>query len=436
MIPVTRRVKPSRRTFCAMLGAGLAAPFVVRTRGAFAASAAMFKTDGLEQMAEAMRGHVQRGEASGIVTLLARGDAVEVGAYGTLGFDTGASMARDTIFRTASVGKPLTAAGAMALVDDGKVGLDDPVDKWLPELADRKVLKSFDGPLTDTVPADRPITLRDLLTLRFGLGAIMVWPPKYPIQLAMQEAGFLPGPLLTQLPADEFIKSMGELPLAHQPGEQWLYHTGMDVAGVFIERVSGKNLGAYMQERIFAPLGMKDTGFFVPPEKIDRLATFYAPDPASGKLTVMDEPRNGMWSKPPVLETGGGGYVSTADDLLAFSRMMLAGGALTGARVLEAESVAEIVRDQLTAEQKARSHFVPGFWDTRGWGLGTCIMTAPDEYAPTPGRFGWDGGYGPSWYADPATGLTGILLVQRLLMSPEPEPIWKDFWTHAFKAVA
>ena len=280
----------------------------------------------LARMREVMAGHVATGRMPGLVTLVSRRGETHVEAIGNLAFGNSAPMRRDTIFRIASLTKPVTAAAAMMLVEDGKLRLDDPVDPWLPELKDRKVLRSIEGPLDDTVPANRPITLRDLLTFRLGLGAVMVFPPKYPIQQAMQDAGVAPGPHLPTLPPDELMRRYGSLPLLHQPGEKWMYDTGSHILGVMLARVSGKTLGAFLSERIFDPLGMKDTGFSVPEAKLDRLATCYWTDFQTGERVVFDEARGGRFASPPVFESGSGGLVSTADDYLAFCRMMLEQG--------------------------------------------------------------------------------------------------------------
>ena len=237
-------------------------------------------------------------------------------------------MRRDTIFRLASMTKPITAVGAMILVEECKVRLDDPVDRWLPELKDRKVLRTIESPLDDTVPAKRPITLRDLLTFRAGYGEVAFLSPTCPLQKAMMEARL---PLTEWLFAgtpDEFMKRLGNLPLAHQPGERWLYHMGCEILGVLIARVSGQSLGSFLRERIFEPLGMKDTGFFVPEAKLDRLPTCYGTDLSTGQLVVLDEARGGQVARPPVFEAGAGGLVSTVDDMAAFGQMMLQQGRL------------------------------------------------------------------------------------------------------------
>jgi CubicO group peptidase (beta-lactamase class C family) len=343
-------------------------------------------------------------------------------------------MRRDTIFRVASITKPITAVAAMILIEESKLRLDDPVDPVLPELANRKVLRAIDGAIDDTVPANRPISVRDLLTFRLGHGAVMVFPSKYPIQKAMEAAGVAPGFNLPSVPADELMKRYGSLPLLHQPGERWHYNSGSDILGILIERVSGKPLEAFFRERIFEPLGMKDTAFSVPETKIDRLATFYMGDPASGKLNVFDEARGGRFSRPAVFQSGAGGLVSTADDLLAFGRMMLGGGKFGSARIISRLSVEVMTTDQLTPEQKAASPFFPGFWDNRGWGFGVSIITRRDDVSNVPGRYGWDGGYGTSWYVDPVEEMIGILLTQRLWDTTFLS-LHHDFWTSAYQAI-
>ena len=395
-----------------------------------------FSKTRLGRMVDVMRGHVERGEMAGAVTLLCRHDEVHVEAIGARDLATAAPMQRDTIFRIASMTKPITAAAAVILVEEAKLRLDEPVERWLPELADRRVLRGIESPLDDTVPANRPITLRDLLTFRLGFGAVMVFPDVYPIQKAMAEAGLAPGPKPLAFPPDEFMARVGRLPLMHQPGEQWMYHTGSDILGVMIARAAGMSLGDFLEERIFAPLGMKDTGFCVPEAKLDRLATCYQSDAATGRLAVFDEARGGLWSRPPVFESGGGGLVSTADDYLAFGRMLLRYGRHGADRILSRPAVELMTTDQLTPEQKAASPFVPGFWDTRGWGLGVSVITRRAGVGMSPGSFGWDGGFSTSGYSDPHEDMVGILLVQRMMTGPSGFDFHKDFWTLAYQAIA
>src|SRR6266487_6669492 len=220
---------------------------------------------GLDRLHQAMATRVARDELPGMVTLIARDDDVHVDTIGVKAFGGDDPMRRDTIFRIASLTKPILATATMMLVEDGALALDEPVDRLLPELAARKVLKRVDGPLDETVPASRPITVRDLLTFRMGIGLILGPPDKYPILKAMQEQKVDIGPnLSTASGPDAWIRGLGTLPLMYQPGERWMYHTGSDVLGVLIARASGQPLEKFLRERIFDPLGMKDTSFSVP----------------------------------------------------------------------------------------------------------------------------------------------------------------------------
>jgi CubicO group peptidase (beta-lactamase class C family) len=389
----------------------------------------------LGRMRDVMAGHVERGVVPGIVTLVSRRGEVHVDAIGTKAFGGSDPMRRDTIFRIASVTKPIVAAAAMILVEECALRLDEPVDPWLPELADRRVLRAIDGPLDDTVSANRPITLRDLLTFRLGIGAVMVFPPRYPIQQAMAEAGVAPGPTLPAHAPDELMKRFGSLPLVHQPGERWLYNSGSDILSVLISRVTGTSLGEFLRERIFAPLGMNDTSFSVPDSKLDRLATCYWTNSATGEFDVFDGVNDSRWASPPVFESGAGGLVSTVDDLLAFGQMMLKGGKHGNQRIVSRRSVELMTIDHITPEQKAVSGFFPGFWDDHGWGFGVSIVTRRDDLAATPGRYGWDGGYGTSWYVDPEEELVGILMTQRVWDASGAPVVLLDFWTSAYGAI-
>jgi CubicO group peptidase (beta-lactamase class C family) len=323
----------------------------------------------------------------------------------------------------------------MILVEECRLRLDDPVDRWLPELADRRVLRAIDSPLDDTVPANRPITLRDLLTLRLGLGVIMAPTDQYPIQKALEEAGIAPSMSMPAFTPDEFMQRFANLPLLHQPGERWHYDSGADILGVLIARVSGQSFGAFLRDRIFDPLNMKDTGFSVPETKLDRLPTCYERDHATGRLAIFDQARGGQFASPPPFESGAGGLVSTVDDYLAFCHMMLNKGSYGNERILSRLSVELMTTDHLTPAQKAVSPFSPGFWDNRGWGFGLAIVTRRDSLADVPGRFGWDGGFGTSAYTDPTEELIGILMTQRLMDSPVPPPVFQDFWTSAYQAI-
>jgi CubicO group peptidase (beta-lactamase class C family) len=390
----------------------------------------------LRRMHNVMAGYVDRGEIPGLVTLVSRRGEVQVGALGAKAIG-GDLVRRDTIFRIASMTKAITAAAAMILVEECKLRLDEPVDRLLPELANRKVLKRLDGPLDDTVPAIRPITVRDLLTFRMGHGMVMGSPEKYPIVLATDELQIgtgPPSPATTPAP-DEWIRRLGTLPLMHQPGERWMYNTGSEVLGVLIARASGQPFDKFLRERIFDPLGMHDTGFSVPAAKIGRLATSYWTNFATGKLEVFDEAEGGQWSRPPAFPSGAAGLVSTIDDYHAFAQMMLNKGKHGIGSILSRPSVEVMTTDQLTDGQKAVSGLSAGFFEGHGWGFGVSVVTKRvDIYGPI-GKFGWDGGLGTSWYSDPQENMVTILLTQRAWTSPSPPNVCLDFWTLAYEAI-
>ncbi|HEV3113462.1 MAG TPA: serine hydrolase domain-containing protein [Candidatus Binataceae bacterium] len=400
-------------------------------------SSSGFARERLGRMHDVMAGHVERGEVPGIVTLIARRGEVHVDAIGTKTLGGSDPMRRDTIFRITSMTKPITAAAAMILVEECKLRLDDPVDRLLPELGGRKVLKRLDGPLDDTVPANRPIALRDLLTMRLGLGMIFGPPDVYPIQKAISElqlVGFGPPNQSTPHNFDEWIGHLATLPLMHQPGERWMYNTGSYVLGVLVSRAAGQPLETFLRERIFDPLGMKDTGFSVPAAKLDRLATSYWVNIQTGALEFNDGVHDSKWSRPPVFPDGGAGMVSTADDYLAFGQMMLNGGKLGSTRILSKPSVQTMTTDHLTPQQKAVSTFFPGFWESRGWGFGVSVVTRRDDIAAVPGRYGWDGGYGTSWSSDPSEDMVAILMTQAAKF-PLLSGVYLDFWTSAYQAI-
>jgi CubicO group peptidase (beta-lactamase class C family) len=331
--------------------------------------------------------------------------------------------------------KPITAVGVMTLVEECRIRLNDPVDEWLPELRDRRVLRSVDGPIDDTVAAKRSITLRDLLTYRSGYGEVAMLSPTCPFQQSLNDARLSLSTWPFTGTSDEFMRRLGAMPLAHQPGERWLYHTSGDILGVLISRVSGMSLGAFLQERIFEPLGMSDTGFHVPETKLDRLPTCYGLDLTTGRLVVLDEPRGLYAARPPVFESGAGGLVSTVDDLLAFGRMMLGEVTRDGEHVLSRPSIELMTMDHLTPEQKAISPFFESFWAGHGWGLGMGVVTARAELGDTRGRFGWDGAFGTSWWVDRKEGLVGVLLTQRRPDRLALPPLTLDFWNLAYQLI-
>ncbi|MGH6761969.1 MAG: serine hydrolase domain-containing protein [Phyllobacterium sp.] len=390
----------------------------------------------LSQMREVMALHVESGEVTGLVTLVSRRGETHVDAVGMTSLSSQEPLRRDTIFRIASLTKPVAAVAAMILVEECKIRLDDPVDRFLPELAGRRVLKRLDGPLDETVPARRPITLRDLLTLRMGFGYLMsAAAMEYPIVRAATELElFLGAPQPQRWPApDEWLARFASLPLMHQPGEVWMYDVAIDVLGVLIARVAGQPLEGFLQDRIFAPLGMKDTGFSVSAKHRSRMATSYSTDPETGKLALYDDVTESQWAKPPAFPSAAGGLVSTVDDYFAFGQMMLDKGALGHERILSRPAVELMTANQLTAEQRAAASLFLG--EDAGWGMGMAVTVGRGDIMSVPGRFGWDGGLGTSWRTDPAERLVGLLFTQSAWTSPEPPAIWRDFWTSVYQAI-
>ena len=390
----------------------------------------------IKRLHQAAERAVESGEVAGAITVVHRRGETVVDVVGQKDKDKPGKLERDSIFRIASMSKPITAAAAMILVEEGKLRLDEPVDRLLPELADRQVLKDLAGPLDDTVPANRPITLRDLLTFRLGLGMVM-GPPgdPSPIQKAMADRQIMGLKPPTPHDPDTWIKQLGALPLMHQPGEKWMYHTGSDVLGVLIARAAGMGFEAFLKERIFEPLGMKDTGFSVSRKQLARLTSCYNVNPQTRELELYDEPAASSWASPPAFPAGGGGMVSTADDYLAFGQMMLNKGKLGKERILSRPTVQAMITDQLTTEQKAASPFFPGFWDNHGWGFGVSMITRRDATASVPGRFGWNGAFGTGWTSDPAEDMVCILMIQRMGFAPSQASLSADFWTLAYQSI-
>lgn len=388
-------------------------------------------TERLARLRSVMRERVERGDAPGIVTAISRRGETQIDTIGVKTVGTDDVMRRDTLFRIASITKPIMAVATLSLIEETRLRLDDPVDRWLPELADRRVLKHLDGPIDDTVPANRAITVRDLLTMRMGFGFILE-SGEFPIQEAARELGVMPGPPAPQaLPApDEWIRRFGALPLMAQPGERWMYDTAFQVLGVLLARAADQPLESVLRERIFEPLGMNDTGFSVPAEARDRLATCYVADPETGALDLYDDVEDSQWRHPPAFPDASGGLVSTVDDLLVFGQMLLDNGRAGNTRILSRPSVEAMTTSQITPEQRASAGFFLG--DNRSWGFGVSMITRRDDVASVPGRFGWDGGFGTSLYVDPAEALVGVLLSQRM---PPTADISLDFWTSVYQAI-
>ncbi|HLJ99064.1 MAG TPA: serine hydrolase domain-containing protein [Streptosporangiaceae bacterium] len=376
---------------------------------------------------EVLQESVDDGSVPGAVGLVARGDQVEIAAVGSLAYG-GAPMPEDAIFRIASITKPITAAAVMLLVDDGRIALDDPVDRWLPELASPMVVRTPASPVDDVVPAVRPIAVLDLLSSMTGYG----WPSDFtlpqvqrlfPVQRDGREPASYP-------PPDTWMAELAALPLLYQPGEAWLYDTSSVLQGVLVTRVSGQPFSDFLAERVFEPLGMADSAFYVPAGKRDRLTSYYRP--SSGGAPELADGPDGQWSAPPAFPLGHGGLAGTAADWLAFGRMLLAGGTTAdGRRVLSAESVRLMTTDHTSTAQRAAGQL---FLDGQGWGFGGGVDIARIEPWNVLGRYGWVGGTGTSAHVIPSTGTVAILLTQVGVDSPVPVRCLPRFWRYTAAA--
>jgi CubicO group peptidase (beta-lactamase class C family) len=335
----------------------------------------------------------------------------------------------------------------MLLIEDGAMALSDPADKWLPELAGRQVLRAWNAELSDTVPAKRAITVEDVLSFRLGFGSIFAQEtlPVVEAEEALDLKTLRPPWPPTAHTPDQWIAAFGTLPLLDQPGERFRYNTGATVAGILIERVAGAPLAEVLGKRVFEPLGMTDTAFYVPAAKMSRFTSMYSPAEAAAVfgrgqgeagdsgLVLIDRP-DGWYAAPPALPDAASGLVSTIDDLEAFTAMLAA----DGGGLLSADSVALMLRDRTTARDRAEN---PWFFGPHlGWGLMMAVPAAGVDPQGVPAGlargYGWDGGSGTAWRTDPETGLTGILLTQRMATSPEPAAAVRDFWTAAHAAMA
>ena len=393
-----------------------------------------FEPERLQRLRDVMASHVDGGGVGGLAWLAARDGQVEVGVAGTLTRGEDLPVGRDGIFRISSMTKPIVAVAALILVEECRLRLDDPVDELLPELADRRVLVDARGPIDGpTVPARAPITVRDVLTFRLGLGMDFEAPWPQPLIEQMDRLGMAGGAPEPQVPPepDEWMRRLSTLPLLYQPGERWLYNTGSDVLGVLIARAAGQPLDVFLRERVFDPLGMVDTGFVA--QDLDRFGTCYTTDPATGARVVYDAP-GGQWATAPAFASGGGGLVSTVDDLHAFGRMLLSGGRRPdGGRLLARASVEAMTTDQLRVVDGAPGPTPDG---SQGWGFGVGVQVRRTGPASAVGSYGWAGGLGSAWANDPAERLIVVVLTTDMFSAPFPPPaVISDLWTCTYSAL-
>jgi CubicO group peptidase (beta-lactamase class C family) len=373
----------------------------------------------IEPLADALQQLVDAGLVPGLVAAVGRGDDLEVVVVGDRAVG-GPPMGEDSLFRIASITKPMITALALTFVADGTIALDQPVGELLPELASPVVVRSITGPPDDTVPAARPITVRHLLTSTNGHG----FPSDFSapvVQLLFER--LLQGPPQPQrvLPPDEWMAVLGEIPLVHQPGEGFTYNAAFDILGVLVARAGGRPLPELMAARVFEPLGMSETGFAFPPDTAERRTTYYRS--GDGGLVEQDGP-DGQWSTVPAFPSGAGGLVSTLADVVAFQRMLLAGGG----DVLPTTLVSAMTADQLTPAIRATDTM---FLDGQSWGFGGGVDIERRKPWNVPGRYGWVGGTGTSAYVVPTDGSVAVLLTQVELVGPTGSRVIEGFWAAA-----
>jgi len=401
---------------CAAAGAAPAAPFPRAQPEAVG-----FSSEKLRKLDEAMQAMVDQGQVAGAVTVLARhGQVVQAAAFGKRGLETGDPMPMDAIFRIRSETKPVTGVAMMILYEEGRWKLDDPVSKYVPEFANLRVAKMDAEGRPVFSPISRPPTMRELMTHTAGFAYGIADDPSSPADQAYYRASVLQSESL-----DQMVRKVSDLPMFAEPGTLWRYSIAADIQGYIVEKLSGKTLPDFMQERIFAPLGMTDTAFYVPGDKVGRLAALYDAD-ATGRLTVVHEAGWRDVTRPPLAPSGGGGLVSTAHDFARFAQMLLNGGDLDGVRILQPETVALMRLNQLPASFTVTTNGTANVLTTgqkpfpfaAGMGYGLDVAVAVDPAASGApvgvGTFSWGGSAGTWFWIDPTNDLFFIGMIQRL----------------------
>jgi CubicO group peptidase (beta-lactamase class C family) len=387
----------------------------------------------LTALTHAMQGYVERGDVAGVVSLVWRRG--EIGYFEPLGMRDEAAalpMERDTLFRIASMTKPVTSAAILMLIEEDRLAFDTPISHWLPELAAPRVLRDPTGPLDNTDPARTPLTVLDLLTHRAGYAYHFTSTGPLADAYLATFNGFDAGN-----DTQAWIDRVAGLPLMFQPGARWHYGIATDILGILIERVSGMTLGEFFRTRIFEPLGMRDTAFWVPQAQLGRLATAYNVEQGSRRRVVEDHPSASRWANPNRFQSGGGGLVSTAQDYLQFAQLLLGRGCVGDTRLLSHRSVDLMRSNFLTRDQRRIPAFGHVLWAGQGFGLGLSVVDDPAQQLPlgyrSLGSFGWPGAFGTSWFADPVENMIGLMLIQR--RGIEAFPMAVDFERRVYDAV-
>ena len=389
-----------------------------------------FSANRFKKLTLGMAAYVDRGEIAGFTTLIHRhGEIAHMDFVGWQDEEGKIPLKRDTIFRIASMSKPVASVATLILLEDGKFRLEDPIDRWLPELANRKVLRNPVGAIDDTYPSPRPITVGDLLTQRPGIASHFD-APSAAVTALLSNLGSAAG-------VDDWLKTLGQVPLLYPPGERFIYGYSMDVLGALVSRVSGMSFPDFLQTRLFGPLGMNDTAFWVPEAKAPRLSVGYAWDAKIGKRTIFDPATKSKFAVAPKVPSGAGGLVSTADDYLKFGSMLLRNGIAGDTRILSRKTVELMTSDFLTPEQRRMPFFYDAdFWSGQGYGLGVSVVdnVAKRSEPSSIGQYGWNGAYGTLWLNDPREDMTAILMIQTMYGETSPR-IQRDFRTLVYQAI-
>lgn len=386
-----------------------------------------FSAEGLKKLDTHMQGLVDKGHLPGVTTMLVRhGKVVNFQVHGKKGFD-GPPMTKDTVFRIYSQTKPVTGVAMMILFEEGKWTLDDPVSKFIPEFANLRVFKGVnaDGSF-ETVPAERPPTMRELMSHSAGFAYGLT--PDNPLDKAYADK------VLGARSRADFVKAIAEIPLVDQPGKRWKYSIAVDIQGLIVEKLTGMSLGDFMKARIFDPLKMKDTGFWLPAEQADRLASLYVWSPKVNKLVPADGYMVLDITKPPAMASGGGGLVSTNADYARFAQMLLNGGELDGARILKPETVTLMRTNALSDTIMNSSE--PPFNTARGRGFGLDFAVVLDSAKAGPqgeGTYSWGGAAGTWFWIDPKNDLFFLGMIH--ILNKGGDPAIKDIDDDSAKLV-
>jgi CubicO group peptidase (beta-lactamase class C family) len=372
------------------------------------------------QLQQVIQKYVDEGQIAGAAAAVWRNGARQAICAGWRDIELRLPVERDTIFRIASMTKPITSVAALMLVEEGRIALTDRISEYAPEFAKMLVLRHPDGPLDDKEECARPITVEDLLTHRSGLTYADFH--RGPIGRAYRQA--LGRDIDSEVAPDDWVRSLAELPLIGQPGSAMYYGASTDLLGFLIGRIEGTSLGALLERRIFGPLGMKDTGFTVPPKKRSRRASTHGFDD-HGRLI-----KRKTWGSDPVVperprnmayESGGAGLWSTIDDYITFARMFLGDGVVDGVRLLRPETLQMMMSNQLTDAQRENSRLLgqKPFAMGRGFGLGLSVVLETDQAdfmrRGGPGTVSWPGAFGGWWQADPKDNSVFIFLAQNMV---------------------